>query len=714
MSENETVTNCTTSFCTGTPTIAMALIPRKADRIFSKDVFSNASEDTDVSSESIRDRLPHWIKPQAPFFSIDANKRIKTIEYRMYVDLATKTGNKWWARKKISVVCWYRRPKDKYRPVVKVSLSIKRISGSADIRFILADGTFTEELKEKNRPATNGQGIAEFTIAHPPLAVSSANQTVQIEATAEIPLIGSDGKTDPKKTATVRKTIDIQLFRNSAIGDIELIFKDKADPDSAQNIWCFQPAEPEPSNEGIKKLQEVLNEVVSRHSGIPDGPPADTAHFTFIPLTGVFDEPTKRALNQYLTYFPQITSGKDYPYNLNAIGIDKDFLSYIKEDYAPYDPDAKANRGTIVDRQLLIGNILDTQPAQIDGLWELYKGVVEEFKTQVRAFAQSYLDCDEFWLHRHEQDPYSPATDAAKDSVYRCTTKNVKVKTLDHANAPTLSLNGADVEINDGEHFLVLEQKGSWVKIKHPSGEGWVIKDTDLILNDRGKFRAAGTQIQNHGNHGINGPGYFQHHTLNGVAYTYGGKQTPEKWRESLQKNPHAKPDQIVNYTEYGADYKFGETKDEYDEKKTRNTWRKAGCDCAGMYQNCVIHSFFPNTTTRIVPNSMIPDTSVPDNWLKSGAFIRDDKARLVARPLDLDHHWVGGGDLISHKGHIVMVAEDKPTMTGAHPNDFKIMHEWGGDTKDKTQFRRKSIRSPFSWYGKIKERQIGKIYIWQ
>jgi hypothetical protein len=379
----------------------------------------------------------------------------------------------------------------------------------------------------------------------------------------------------------------------------------------------------------------------------------------------------------------------------------------IQEDYAPFDPTLEANRGCTVDRRLLIGAKYDITPGNIDGLWELYKGVVQVLQSQMREYGQSYLDCDMFWLHRPEHGPYSPAT----DKVFGCKNNNIILLTSASNTAAPLVSNGSNVVINDGEHFLVSSESGNWVSIRHSAGIGWVQKNNGVIvLNDRGAFRAIGRQIRNHGIFGIAGVGYTQSHTANGVAYTYGGKQTPDEWKNSLLANTHASPAQIVNYSEYDAGCMFGEIKSEYDAGDM--THKMAGCDCSGFVQNCIIHSFFPGTTTLIVPTAIISSA-----WLGSSQFIGNNLcARPIPRPLnDQNQHWIRGTDIIQHPGHIVMVAEDNPTMLN-DAVDFKIMQECGGaKASDTSQFRRKSVRSPFTWWSATHAGfNFGKVFIWR
>jgi len=366
-----------------------------------------------------------------------------------------------------------------------------------------------------------------------------------------------------------------------------------------------------------------------------------------------------------------VHAGGDYPYELRNIGPDPDLLTYVQEDYAPFDPKTTANRGKIVDRRLLVGGSRDNTPAQIDGLWELYEGVVRPLQQQMRAYGQTYLDCDMFWLHRPIHGPYV----AGRDQVFVCGAAGLQLRVAPDPAAALLQQNGVPVVLADAEHLLVTATGAhSWVQVRHAAGLGWVHVQPAtgrLFHNDAGRYRVPdnpGQQDVNSGLHGIAGAGFAQTHTLNGVAYTFGGKQTPDQWRESLRTNPRADPDQIMHYDEYAAGHRVGETQHEHDDLHNY-THMEAGCDCGGFVQNCILHPMLPGTDTQIVPRALVG--TLPRHALHARDFV-PGHARQVATETD-NRNWVRVGDLVCNEVHVVMIAEDVPDL--AHL-DFKIMQE--------------------------------------
>lgn len=690
--------------------VMMAVVPRRRDRIFTASPFASTTADTAVPADRIRDRLPHWRRRDAASLSLDEQRRIRAIEHRLHLDLATQVGGRWLAQRKLSVVCLYQRPDGKWRPVAGVPVTITREPQESALQLKLGNGTFGNALTGGDRPTTDAQGLAELAVAHPAAEVADAQKAVRIRAQAEVPKLDKDGNATSEKLQ-VTAELELRLVRNGDVTQVEEIFSEPDDPDSADRIWVFQPTAPSPRNEGIRRLQEALNEVVPRHRAIA------VASGGLLTRDGAFGEPTRLFLASYLTNFRNVHAGNEYPYELKDIGPDPDLLAWVKEEYEPFDPTTQPNQGKIVDRRLLIGVVRDDHPAAIDGLWELYEGVVRVLQDEMRAFGQSYLDSDTFWLHRPIHTPYA----AAQDQVFACRAAGVHLRTAPNASAPLLQQGNAPVALSDGDHLLVVTTAAGWCQVRHPAGLGWVQPSPatgQVFHNDAGRYRVpdgAGTQARNCGLHGnqAGGTDYTQAHTRNGVAYTYGGKQTPEQWRTSLTGNPHAPPQRIVHYDQYENGHRFGETQAELNAGDTGHM--QAGCDCSGFVQNCIIHSFFPGTQIRIVPRALLGP--LPASPVAAVSFVPGGGAgparRIDPIATDADRHWIRGGDVFCTPGHVVMVAEDTPTLSN---NGFKIMHEWGGTSQtDVANFRRKSVRSPFSWWGiGLGAGRFGKVFLWR
>lgn len=687
--------------------VLLALVPRRKDRVFDGAVFLDATTEAAIPPERIRQRLPRWRRALAGGFPLDGLRRIKGIEHRLHLDAATQVGDEWLAQRAVTVLCLHRRPGGKYVPATGVAVTFTRVPAESALQFLAAGGGRSAQITVR----TDGAGLAEVRIVHPTAAVPADRRRVRIAADATVALLGPDGRSTSTQTVQVRTELELELVRNEAAARPQEVFDRPDDEKSADRIWLFQPANPDPRSEGIRELQEALNEVVPRHRAVQvqaDG---------LVPRTGVYDEPTRVALDRFLQHFPGIHAGNDYPYELKDIGPDPDLLTYLQEEYAPFDPTTAANRGKVVDRRLLIGKVLDTTPARIDGLWELYEGVVKVLRDQVRAYAQSYLDCDLVWLHRPNQGPNAPAA----DRVFACRANGVVLRAAPQASSPAVQVGGAQVALSDGDHTLVVAQapQGGWLRVRTAGGvEGWVAEGPatgQAFRNDAGRYRTpdnAGDQVRNLGNHGPAGVGWGQDHYANGVAYTYGGKQTPEQWRQTLLTNPHAAPDRIVHYDQYQHGHRFGSVGGEANAA----AYLEAGCDCSGLIQNCVTYSLFPGTTTRIVPVGMVSAVG-PLTCIAAAAWVGGLQAptrRIAIHPTDPDRHWVRGGDIVNNGGHVVMIAEDVPNMASA--DTFTIMHEYGVFTSaDLTRFRRKSIRSRFRLWGtNLNAFQFGKVHIWR
>jgi hypothetical protein len=254
---------------------------------------------------------------------------------------------------------------------------------------------------------------------------------------------------------------------------------------------------------------------------------------------------------------------------------------------------------------------------------------------------------------------------------------------------------------------------------------GWVRRNQGLLIyNDRADYR-------NLGNYGQASQDRGATHTQNGVAYSFGGKQTPGQWINSLNSNPHALPDNIIHYNEMQQyigqqlGCRFGGTNPEWVWNEER--LREAGVDCSGFIQNCYSYACFPNGV-RIVPNEKIPMLEHTPNavnnvkWLNvlragDGNNNFRQKSRIIpGYPKNNEQeHWARGGDLVITDRHIAMIAEDVPGMLGGGL-DFMIMHAFGTARNNQNAFTRKTIRSPLRWWAPRQTQSyftFAKVYIW-
>lgn len=678
----------------------MFLLPRSKAKMFED------GRDRGVDA-ALRNLLPHYL-PASEYYPGFAN-----FEGYFYVDIATQIGGAWKAQRKLTAVVW----DQSFQPVAGRLVSFKRAEGSTHFKFVASDGTEKDELKDGDAVQTDEAGMAEITVRHPAREVDQANAAVKIVATSE----GDES------------FIILQIVRNShapALDDVG-----RKNLRTADRLYVYQPDAPNrtplpptaPLNQGVLDLQEMLNEVVSRNRRVP------AADWRFVPLDGQYTEKTRDAVKLYLQHFTAITAGANWPYNLANIGLATELVDYLKTEYL-FDPTHNDHKGKIVDRRVLIGETTwDIAPASIDGLWELYEGVVKRLQSEMVRVAELYVNESTFWLHRPLHSPYLQSN----DWVFRVHQANTPVRTAPNNTAPMLTdPSGNAVTVGDGELFARLGTQGAFTQIQHPSGNGWV------ATNSGSPFRDDQSIPRNSGLHGFNG-----------VAYSFGAKCRPDEYRADLLSNPHAPPDdaagnlrRIASWEEYANEHKPGLRGTGSPIAPEESTANWTGCDCSGFTQNCITEALFDGTTTRVVPANILARLTrssatgngrIHQGAIASGSFVGD---AAVARPVPLPEsggaydeklHWIRKGDVIAGGGHIVWVSEDKPAiaLSGtaiAYTRQVFLTYNERGDTADydanfnvvpaaTARFTRKAINQPFRWWGAaLNARNVGKPFIWR
>jgi hypothetical protein len=661
------------------------IVPRSRNNIFESG-----------STENVRELLSGYLSGRP------LSDPLRAIEFRFYIDIATNQRGTFMARRRLTALLL--KPDGTLMANKRVEWT--RAGGSTQLRFLDSGGNLQQSLTGANAVQTDANGMAEVIISHPARRVTAADAALTIRAEAD----GERGETI------------LTITRNDAVtrqSDIE-----RRSDREADHIWVYQPDSNHrtPLNQGIKDLQEVLNEVVSRYRGINP--------FTFIPLDGVFGNEVRDALRLYLTNFTNV-HGPRWPYDLRNIGLSQHLRNYLRDEYAPFDPNTAGNQGWIVDRRLLIGDRWDTAPTRIDGLSELKEGVVDRLRAEMVRVANDYINCNTFWLHRPNipnigHVPYQQAA----TWVFRIRANNVRVKTGAGAAAPNL-LDGAGnpVTVNAGELFPSPATVGTRTQIAHALGNGWV-------SSNRGRrVRDDQSRPVNHGIHG--GPG---------VAYSYGCKDLPATYTNQLNTNPHAPPmdgggtrRRVAHWDEYARRHRVGRRR---GDGVGANAWTgenripyHAGCDCGGLVQNCITEAMFPATNVRVVPNALtrairITAHRTPRFAIAAGNFVGNNaNARPVPRPAnDAQRQWIRQGDLIARTGHIVWVAENLPANNNRILNNnnlFQIFQEKGSclyrlpngaqAPLDNTRFLRKAVRTPFHyWRRTLAGLDVGKVYIWR
>jgi hypothetical protein len=620
--------------------------------------------------------LPEFKSADCP---IGPPNAFKSLETRFYIDLATKPSLI--AKRKITAVVT-----ENGKPASGKQVKWERVDGSANLKF------------EKATTPVD-KGLAEATITHVVEQVDPVDRHINIRAT----IVGTP--------SPVQATLSLTITRNDDVSSLDEVMADAAKEGEADAILVYQPtagvqssAVGTPVDDAAKTLdlfdglQHILNQVVSRHKGI--------GGFSFLYQDGIYGDGTKKAVKQFITGFTNIRGG-DWQCDLKDIGVYKSLKDYVNKEYKPF----TYEEGLIVDRHLLIGTKKDVTPANIDGLWELKTGVVDKLVPGMRAKADEYLNCDTFWLHRDIHHPYQKG-----DEVGAVVTQQV-VTVMDSAGGtPLTDATGASVTLPKANRSACLgndkDATGhTWYNVRlSATQDGWVPKSSvKAIEDDRNKDDC---------NSGLFGG--------NGVAYSFGCKETPAEFTAQLTANSPV-PADIINWVEYTKGHKPGLTQSEQTTGGTENGHERdwTGIDCSGFCQHCVTAAVFPDGT-RIVPDSILTaltDRGRPgDKQVGASAAVGNYARKVPYKKTDAHKLWIRGGDIVATSGHIVWVVDgpdDAPDALNDN-RDFEVYNAHGGvgtAAVQATQFVHKTIRMPFNWWGvKLSgaDVTIGRVYIWK
>lgn len=578
---------------------------------------------------------PGWLDGFAPADNPAGTRppgALRAIETTFHVDLAGKIGTGFAARRRITALVATDR-----KPVAGARVRFTRQAGSAALRFV--EGS---TLVETVTLTTDANGLVEVTVQHPASAVADGDRTLVIRAAlADTP-------------ATLRD-LSLTITRNEHVARLRDVLGDPQKDGTARALLVFQPdpAQRRPAP-AVTELADVLNAVVSRHGAI--------ANYTFVPRDGLFGDPSRSALKAYLERFPSIKRG-DWPYDLSSIGLAPSLSPWVATEYAPYD--LAAHPGTVVDRRLLIGKVQDTRPANIDGLLELKLGVSDVLIRAMRTVADTFLNCQTFWLHRPIHRPYLAVATAGAVK-----TRGVAAVLDKPGGAPLLDGQKKPITVPAKTRLRVLSQDPARsptfyeVRLDAGGARGWIAAgQVEAIPDDR-------REPINHG-----GPG---------VAYSYGCKEAPEEFTAQIEAND-PKPADILSWSEYTTSHKPGLQKAE--QTRGVNAYEWTGVDCSAFVQHCISRSVFPGTTIRIVPASIVTTLGkrgAVGTQVNAAGSIQAYGRRVPYEPGSA-RQWMRAGDFIRTKGHIVWVAGEPDDLINyqADARDFGVLNAYGGTRAD-------------------------------
>ncbi len=323
---------------------------------------------------------------------------IKDIERNFYPDLkkqrtitavVTETG-------------W--NPQEEARTVPKVGTTVY---------FRLGPGTTAGASLSSATGTTDADGCATVTITVDKLQTTKA----EIEAAAKIELIANIDSDGDEKSDTLVLTIHRNEDVDVALGDAESPddFAASLAPVRELKTWLVKQAAQNVTSNGVKAVQQLINQVLCRKRGDypfqkPDGQYGTglgTAVQKFIDSFGA--KPVTPALTDY----ERCRFGVKVEEESSGQGIEK----YVKAEYGAY------SKGMLVDGHLLEG----LQPwaaggaiagvSGADGLLDLHRAVVWPFLTHWRERCEEYVTSSLRYMRHPDDDGPDPDGDDWPDDV---------------------------------------------------------------------------------------------------------------------------------------------------------------------------------------------------------------------------------------------------------------------------------------------------------
>jgi hypothetical protein len=453
---------------------------------------------------------------------------------------------------------------------------------------------------------------------------------------------------------------------------------------------------------GVKRLQQLLNQVVARHKAANE--------FKWLDLNGWYGGDVATDVKAFVDQFKGTFDYHNGSFNAR---VDKALKQYVGLEYAPY------NDGDLVDRDLLIGekqSFEGAPPKDADGLLDIYNVVVRLFFSQMEGMAIKYTtDFHTEWLHDPSDGSYEEGDAIDDQFVLKKDAEKANIRNL--PNGPTIRDTvklGVTLEYQ-GEHETIEGKPWYMVKTQQET-VGWCSSTLLMKLtNDMTKHD------KNRGNHGGSG-----------VAYSLGGKDLPEAFKNRVTNN-EPKPNDIKSWYQYNWQHKDKDVqyldrpgKDYREGPPEMNVAPGNGCDCSGFVQNCITNSKFADLTL-IVPrvNLIEPKPDKLPGWPWTNCIKAIDFVDKTARKIPYHTHkkekqWLDKTDVICSDNHVVWIANENPTTTHPMINpNFDVYNEYGktffyNGVDSTNAFIRKALRMPFkAWGVRLTNVESGRIYFW-
>lgn len=325
--------------------------------------------------------------------------------------------------------------------------------GGKKVYFRLAPGSAPRAKLKSNEAETDSNGFASVEVEHP-AETPPGLQTIFIQASLNEEFQGY-------------AQVNLVVCRNQDVSE------DLSQVLSGDTLLVCQNENHEKSA-GVKRVQELLNQVVARKRSARE--------FKWLAHDGVYADRGKSVVKELLTKF---SGDFDYEKGQFDVKVNERVKEYVKSEYGDYED------GMLVDRSLLIGEKLwsDSDPVkEIDGLLDIYNGVVRRFFDEMIRVSETYTGCDTFWLHRPIHKRYK----AGKAfEVYPRENVSLRVGPTGESDIVKNESTGGNETVKKGEKYKVIDTQSSevtrWHKVRaFPSLKSYTWIHEDNVEEEAG------------------------------------------------------------------------------------------------------------------------------------------------------------------------------------------------------------------------------------
>ncbi len=334
------------------------------------------------------------------------------------------------------------------------------------VYFRLAPGSPPGAKLKSNEAESDEKGFASVEVEHP-AETPAGLRLIYIQAS-----LNDEFQGYAQQNLLVCRNLDVSEDLSRLISGNTLLVK------QADNVEA---------SDGFRRIQQLLNQVVARKKS--------AENFEWLKTDGKFGSICEKVVKEFIEKFAGAFNYEQGKFNVK---VDERVKEYIKSEYGDY------KEGSVVDRSLLIGSKLWSEGdpvGEIDGLLDIYNGVVRRFFSEMMRMGDEYANCSTFWLHRPEDERYRRGKILKVRIDSSC---ELRQEGTDQSDVVKNEKSGATQKVTAGETWKFLEDNAQAIAQWHKVSafpllqkKAWVEGDNvEEQANNKLKFTGT-TTVQN-------------------------------------------------------------------------------------------------------------------------------------------------------------------------------------------------------------------------